>query len=212
MKKLILGAVDTGSVSIFSANHHKTHTHTHPHSYTDCADICVCCPSGTRYVRRTNTGPCLDLWVCGLTLAIGRERSQKGSKTVEQKPQWLQVNELFSCPTNRSGEAQIKEYIKETDEKVYLPFHFHLTTFCLCLVCARWIFTLVTNKTELQPIYSPTILLSSRSRYLLHIFFPFSSSLRGEYELEVRKCKPYMKCKAYTSCTYVMPEPPAGSW
>lgn len=32
MKKLILGAVDTGSVSIFSANHHKTHTHTHTHT------------------------------------------------------------------------------------------------------------------------------------------------------------------------------------
>lgn len=35
-------------------------------------------------------------------MAIGRERSQKGSKTVEQNPQWLQVRELFSCPTNRS--------------------------------------------------------------------------------------------------------------
>lgn len=41
MKKLILGAVDTGSVSIFSANHHKTHTHTPTLIHWLCWHLCL---------------------------------------------------------------------------------------------------------------------------------------------------------------------------
>lgn len=55
------------------------------------------------YIKMISIHLCMCVYMCCLTLAIGRERSQKGSKTVEQKPQWLQVRELFSCPTNRSG-------------------------------------------------------------------------------------------------------------
>jgi len=41
--------------------------------------------------------------MCVLTCAIGIERSQNGSNIVEQKPQAVQVRQLFSCPTKRSA-------------------------------------------------------------------------------------------------------------
>lgn len=98
-----------------------------------------------------------------LTLAIGRDRSQKGSNTVEQKPQRLQVSELFSCPTNRSGRAQAVSVLTTRHRSEAATVRFQLAA-------------------SSADDYLPTTLLSSLSKYLLHIFFPFSSSLNKQTE------------------------------
>lgn len=88
-----------------------------------------------------------------LTLAMGSDKSQNGSNTVEQYPHSLQVRELFSWPTNRS-----------IQRNRYTITHIENHT-CNIHTCSQ----------SLRHL--PTTLLSSLSRYLFHILFPFSLSL-----------------------------------
>ena len=77
-----------------------------------CVCVCVC------------VWPHVGVCVHKLTCAIGKDRSQKGSNIVEQKPHSLQVRELFSCPTNKST---------QTTKKTKNTLHSQQYTSC-CLV------------------------------------------------------------------------------
>lgn len=139
------------------------------------------------YIHLSTSYLCMCVCVCFLTFAIGSERSQKGSKTVEQKPQWLQVRELFSCPTNRSGRARNVTLIKISQitgssfDMLWDILRKHLWYSVLCC----FILTIWVSSRFWSRFYSPTILLSSLSRYLLHIFFPFSSSLNTKHRRKI---------------------------
>lgn len=95
--------------------------------------------------------PCM----CVLTCAIGIDRSQNGSNTVERKPQSVQVRELFSCPTNRS---------KARNNRLRITLNINLRK-------AQGTYAAIVQ------IHLPTTLLSSLSKYIFHIRLPFSSSL-----------------------------------
>lgn len=82
------------------------------------------------------------------------DKSQNGSKTVEVKPQKVQVTLLFNWPTNRSDTQQ-----RNLSGSIahYQPIRMRLL---------------------------PTTLLSSLSKYRFHIRLAFSSSLRQKQKTD----------------------------